>query len=54
MWWRDYVGDATQDNGLSQQQLVNMASSGLYAPLLNMIRAPLLKATTLGGIKGGL
>ena len=53
-WWNTYTGVEGLGNRISQQQLVNMASSGLYTPLLNMIRAPILQLATWGGIKGGL
>ena len=52
-WWMSYTGQGPTQTPLSQADLKDIASSGLYAPLTNMIRSPILKATILGGIKGG-
>ena len=51
-WWNNYGLDP--EAWVSREERVEMASSWLYQPLLNVIRAPIIKATTLGGIKGGL
>ena len=53
MWWDDYTGARGHGIWLSPHDLADIASSGMYAPLLNMIRQPMLGATTLGGVKGG-
>ena len=50
-WWDNYGGDPNK--WFTRQELVDMASSWLYAPLLNMIRQPMIGATTWGGLKGG-
>ena len=46
-WWVNAGGET--DEYLSHQEMVNIASSVLYVPLLNMIREPLIRATTWGG-----
>ena len=50
-WWKNYGGDP--EKWFSRQAIVDIASSWLYAPLVNMIRQPMVGATTLGAIKGG-
>lgn len=50
-WWDNYGGDPNRS--FSHQEQVDIVSSWLYAPLLNMIRQPMIGATTWGGIKGG-
>ena len=52
-WWMSYTGQGRTETPLSQADLKDIASSGLYAPLTNMMRSPILTTTTLGGIKGG-
>ena len=54
-WWDNYYNIRPKRLGrrLTQDELRNIASSWLYAPLVNLIRQPMVGATTLGAIKGG-